>query len=183
MKSVMEIYIKIPTDETVEQFLSCYLNFKSPLKYFQKAFESNTFNFETENMIHSMSSNLVCNEAYTYYGISNSSKRCLSSCPFENVEDNSAPIIASIDRIAKGCSSMINLNLLVAPIWSDLPSTAYGGKYLLVSSPRREYSGYVIHIRHPKDNHIWYIYVKDIISYAIKDGLTKECVFIYDDDK
>lgn len=174
MKSVMEIYIKVPKDDGLEQFLSCWLMFDSPLLHFQKAFESEMF---LNLSLHTMpKENILYEDTYIYYGVLDDNRKRLSSCPF----GKDFPIIASIERTCKEYASYANLSVHVAPSWTS--DYKCGGRYLLISSPRREYSGYVLHISHPEGERIWYKYVRNIVSYAIDEDLADRCSFTYDDD-
>ncbi len=171
MDSISDAYLKISEDE-IEPFLQFYLDFKSPLKNLQLAYDSSKKAYEASNTVYK--GNCSCTDYYEYYGITD--KQTYMECPFETKYH--PPVIAKIERIRIGYESYINLTATIAPIWTDMD---YSGKYLLISTKKREYSGYVLHLRHPEKEPMWYGYLSNIISYTIEKQNTYSCKFVYNE--
>lgn len=172
MKSISDAYLKISEDE-IEPFLQCYLDFKSPLKNLQLAYDSSKKAYEASNTVNK--GDCSCTDYYEYYGITD--KQTYMECPF--AMKYHPPVIAKIERIRNGYGSCVNLTVTIAPIWTDIDD--YSEKYLLISTKKRKYSGYVLHLRHPEKEPMWYEYLSNIISYTIEKKNTYSCKFVYNE--
>ena len=173
MKTIYDVYMKISENE-VAPFLQCYLEFKNPLNNIQYAYEATTSYFENSNRINQ--GKFDCTESYTYYGLKNG-QTCMTNSPFET--RHPLPIILTIERIGNKIPWYANLSIKFAPIWTD--DETFTERYLLVSSSKRKYNGYMMHITHPTPNtdQIWCKYLNSIISYVNENQAVDSCRFVY----